>query len=91
MSASKTCPTKRRADTSPRITGGGDEMRTRIKLGIVAAVVAASGALAVAPAQASACHPDPLGPDVSGEEQICYTIMRVVCAPFEKFGGCPIR
>jgi hypothetical protein len=65
-------------------------VRTRIKVGLVAAVVAACSSFAMAPAQASTCHPDPLGPDVSGEEQICYTIMHVFCAPFQKFGGCPI-
>ena len=65
-------------------------LRTRVKIGLVAAVVAACSSFAVAPAQASACHPDPLGPDVSGEEQICYTVMHVICAPFAKQGGCPI-
>jgi hypothetical protein len=69
----------------------GNITRTRIKIGIVAAIAAASSILAVAPAQASACHPDPLGPDFSGEEQICYTVMYVFCAPFQKLGGCPIR
>ncbi len=64
---------------------------TRIKLGIIAAVVAATGSFAAAPAQAATCDPDPLGPDVSGEEQVCYTVMRALCAPFEKLGGCPIR
>ncbi len=64
---------------------------TRIRLGIAAAVVAAGSLFAAAPAHASACHPDPLGPDVSGEEQICLTVMRIVCSPFEKLGGCPIR
>ena len=66
-------------------------LRTRIKVGIVGAVVAAGSLFAAAPAHASTCHPDPLGPDVSGEEQVCYTVMRVICAPFEKLGGCPIR
>ena len=66
-------------------------MRTRIKVGLVAAVVAACSSFAVGPAQAAACHPDPLGPDFSGEEQICYTVMHVICAPFWKLGGCPIR
>lgn len=66
-------------------------MRTRIKIGLVAALVAAGSAFAMAPAQAAACHPDPLGPDVSGEEQICQTVLQVVCAPFWKLGGCPIR
>lgn len=65
-------------------------MRTRIKVGLVAAVVAACSSFAAGPAQASTCHPDPLGPDFSGEEQICYTVMHVICAPFTKFGGCPI-
>ena len=66
-------------------------LRTRVKVTLVAAVVAAGSLFAAAPAQAAACHPDPLGPDVSGEEQICYTVMFVVCAPFQKLGGCPIR
>lgn len=66
-------------------------VRTRIKVGLVAAVVAACSAFAVSPAQAAACHPDPLGPDVSGEEEICRTVLRVFCAPFEKLDGCPIR
>ncbi len=65
--------------------------RTRITVGLVAAFAAASSLFAVTPAQASACHPDPLGPDVSGEEQICYTVMHAVCAPFSKLGGCPFR
>lgn len=65
-------------------------MRTRIKIGLVAAMVAACSSFAAAPARAAACHPDPLGPDFSGEEQICYTVMRALCAPFEKW-GCPIR
>lgn len=67
-------------------------MRTRIKVGLVAAVVAACSSFMVGPAQAAAaCHPDPLGPDIEGEEQICYTVMHLVCAPFTKLGGCPIR
>ena len=67
-------------------------LRTRVKVGLVAAVVAACSALAAAPAQASACHPDPLGPDFSGEEQICYTVMRAFCAPLViAVGDCPIR
>jgi hypothetical protein len=66
-------------------------IRTRIKVGLVAAVVAAGSALTMAPAQAAACHPDPLGPDFEGEEEICRTVLRVMCAPFEKLGGCPIR
>lgn len=65
-------------------------LRTRVKVGLVAAVVAACSSFALAPAQASTCNPDPLGPDVSGEEQICYTIFHVICAPFEKHGGCPL-
>lgn len=65
-------------------------LRTRAKVTLAAAVVAACSSFA-APAQAGACHPDPLGPDVSGEEQICYTVMHVVCAPFSKVGGCPLR
>lgn len=69
----------------------GSIIRTRVKVGLVAALAAASSVVAVAPAQASACHPDPLGPDFSGEEQICYTVMHLICAPFEKLGGCPIR
>ena len=66
-------------------------MRTRIKVGLVAAVVAACSSFAMAPAQAATCDPDPLGPDFEGEEQICYTVMRAMCAPFEKLGGCPFR
>lgn len=66
-------------------------VRTRIKVGIVAAVVAACSSFVAAPAHAAACHPDPLGPDFSGEEQICYTVMAAICAPFEKLGGCPFR
>jgi hypothetical protein len=66
-------------------------MSTRIKLGFVAAVLGGSSLFAAAPAHAAACHPDPLGPDVQGEEQICMTVLRVICSPFEKFGGCPIR
>ena len=66
-------------------------IRTRMKVGLVAAVVAAGSALTMAPAQAAACHPDPLGPDFEGEEQICHIVLGLICAPFEKFGGCPIR
>jgi hypothetical protein len=65
-------------------------LRTRIKVALVAAVVAACSSFALTPAHAAACHPDPLGPDVSGEEEICRTVLRVICAPFEKW-GCPIR
>lgn len=65
-------------------------VRTRIKLALVTGVVAISGVFGLAPAQAAACHPDPLGPDVSGEEEICRTALHVFCAPFEKTGGCPI-
>lgn len=66
-------------------------VRTRIKVGLVGAVVAASSLFAAAPAQASTCHPDPLGPDVSGEEKICQTVLYLLCAPFEKVGGCVIE
>ena len=66
-------------------------LHTRIKVGLVGAVVAAGSLFGVAPANAAACHPDPLGPDVSGEEEICRTVLPTLCAPFEKFGGCPIR
>ena len=67
-------------------------LRTRVKVGLVAAVVAACSSFALTPAQASACHPDPLGPDFSGEEQICYTAMRAFCTPFViVFKECPFR
>lgn len=66
--------------------------RTRMKVAVVAAVVAAGSSFAVAPAHASTCDPDPLGPDVSGEEQICYTAMRAFCTPFVVvMGECPFR
>jgi hypothetical protein len=39
--------------------------RTRVKVGVVAAIVAAFGSFAATPAQASTCQPDPLGPDFS--------------------------
>lgn len=65
---------------------------TRIKVGVVAAVVAAGSALVAAPAHAGACHPDPLGPDVSGEEKVCQTVLHVLCAAGYKLGGgCPIE
>lgn len=68
-------------------------VRTRVKVGLVAAVVAAcSSFVGAAPAHASACHPDPLGPDFSGEEEICYTAMRAFCAPFViVLKECPFR
>ena len=67
-------------------------LRTRVKVGLVAAVVAACSSFAIAPAQAAACHPDPLGPDFEDEEQICYTVMRAFCTPLViVFGECPIR
>lgn len=69
----------------------GNIIGTRIKIGLVAALAAASSILVVGPAHASTCDPDPLGPDFSGEEQICYTVMRALCAPFSKLGGCPFR
>jgi hypothetical protein len=65
-------------------------VRTRIKLAVVAGVVAIFSSFGMAPAHAAACHPDPLGPDVSGEEEICRTVLSVICAPFAKSGGCPI-
>ncbi|HEV2756340.1 MAG TPA: hypothetical protein VG318_11265 [Actinomycetota bacterium] len=69
----------------------GNIIRTRVTVGLVAAFAAASSLFTITPAHASTCDPDPLGPDFSGEEQICYTVMRALCAPFEKFGGCPFR
>jgi hypothetical protein len=64
-------------------------VRTRTKAGLVGAVVAASSLFMAAPAQAGACHPDPLGPDVSGEEKICQTVLYLTCIPFQELGGCP--
>ena len=64
---------------------------TRMKVGLVTAVVAASSAFAAAPAQAAACHPDPLGPIVSGEEKVCQTVLHVLCVAGTKLGGgCPL-
>ncbi|HEX2056866.1 MAG TPA: hypothetical protein VHI71_00715 [Actinomycetota bacterium] len=67
-------------------------LRTRAKVALVAAVVAGCSSFAAAPAHASTCDPDPLGPDFSGEEQICYTAMRAFCTPFVVvMGECPFR
>lgn len=67
-------------------------LRTRIRIGIVAALVAAAGSLAVAPAHATRCHPNPLGDDVSGEEQVCYKVVGALCTVGTTLGGgCPVE
>jgi hypothetical protein len=67
-------------------------IRARIRVAAVAAVVAACSSFAIAPAQASTCHPDPLGPDVSGEEKICQTVYSLTCQAGQKLGGgCPFE
>lgn len=64
----------------------------RLKVGIVAALVAACSSFAVAPAQASTCQPDPLGPDFENEEELCHAAMRAFCTPFViVLKECPFR
>ncbi|MDQ4023999.1 MAG: hypothetical protein M3217_00690 [Actinomycetota bacterium] len=65
-------------------------LRTRIRIGVVVAAVAAFGSLGIAsPALASTCNEDFLGPDVEGEGEACRIVLDAVNGICARIGGGP--